>query len=166
MSIQTITRQALLKKVTEVVNQLPDERLQQVWKQFDAWATIAVQREEEAIVEFAVAPRQEMGKPLLRLPIRSTSMPSKAHMEVAEPAKDDSLFMQRLQANIEWWNQHFAQIRNNTALHDRYIAISDGEVFTGTSYEEAYSKARAAYPNGVPYLFFLKAPDGSTNYAH
>lgn len=64
MSIQPITRQALVKKMAAVVNQLPTEKLVQLWQQVDAWETALAQPDNDknrpnggdgqAVVEFVV----------------------------------------------------------------------------------------------------------------
>jgi hypothetical protein len=173
--MQTITRQALLKKIAEVVKNLPDDRLQQVWEQVNSWDILAraedkaghSNTEDKEIIEFEVTPRQGTPeKQFVRLPVRSRGPVTHAIMEVSESTYDSSDYMQRLQANIKWWNQNFDKIQNNSSLYDSYVAISDGAVFSADSYLDAYNKTREVQTDGNPYIFFLKSPNQSTNHAN
>lgn len=165
MSIQPISRQALFKKMVDVVNKLPNEKLQQVWQQFNAWETALAQSDKDKstsngadvqeIVEFVVPPRVGAQKPLIRLPMRSTTPVPAAIMEVGEAADDTDTFMQQLRANIEWWNRNYAQIHNDPTLVGRYVAISTGAVFAGDNYLEVYHNVRQVHPDGVPYIFLI-----------
>jgi hypothetical protein len=171
--MQTITRKALLKKIAEVVKNLPDDRLQQVWEQVNSWGTMVSARvedkaghsrsDDQEIIEFGVTPRQ--GTPeeqFVRLPVRSKGPTTPAIMEVSESTYDTSGYMQRLQANIEWWNQNFDRIQQDSSLYNSYVAISDGVVFFADSYLDAYKKTREVQTDGNPYIFFLKSPNQPT----
>lgn len=176
MAIQTITRQALFKKMAEVVNQLPNEKLLLVWQQFNAWETALAQSDDNKatsndtdvaeIIEFVVPPRLSTQKPLIRLPMRSTTPVAAAIMEVGEAADNTDTFMQQLRANIEWWNQNARKICNDPTLVGHYVAIANSEVFAGDSYLEAYHNVRQIYPNSVPYIFYLKSAQKATYHAN
>ncbi len=175
--MQTITRQALLKKIAEVVENLPDDRLQQAWEQVNSWDTTVSagvedktghsRSDDKEIIEFEVAPRQ--GTPeeqFVRLPVRSKGPITQAIMEVSESTYDSAEYTQRLQTNIKWWNQNFDKIQNDSSLYDSYVAISDGAVFSADSYLAAYNKTREVQTDGNPYIFFLKSPNQSTTHAN
>lgn len=176
MSTQIITRQALFKKMAEVVDQLPNEKLWQVWQQVDGWKTVPAQLDDnknmssgadlQEVVEFVVPPRAGMRKPLIRLPMRATTPVPAVIMEVGEAADDTDTFMQQLRTNIEWWNQNYAQIQNDPTFVGHYVAITDGELFVGDSYMEVYHNARQVYPDSVPYIFYLKSTQEATDHAN
>lgn len=176
MATPTITRELLLQKIVEVIDNLPDAKLQQAWEQVASWDTPLSEQAEAAslhssagdneILEFEVEPYPNAPKQFVRIPIRLEKPAGHAIMEVGESTYGPSEYAQRIQANIEWWNQNFDKICNNPSLYDSYVAISDGLVFATHSYLDAYNKALAVHTDGVPYIFFLKSPDNSTNHAN
>ena len=177
MAIQPITRQALFKKMANVVNKLPNEKLQQLWTQLDTWESALAHvgydnqstpssADLPAVVEFTVPPQFGRQKPLIRLPLRSTGPIPPVIMEVGEAPDDTDPFMQQLRDNIAWWNQNHAKILNDATLVGRYVAISAGEVFAGDSYLEAYEKVHQVYPDGAPYIFLLMSPQEVTHHAN
>lgn len=181
MAIQPITRQALFKKMANVVNKLPNEQLQQLWTQLDSWESMLAHAGHDnqstpssadlpAVVEVTVPPQFGRQKPLIRLPLRSTGpippVIMEEIMEVGEAPDDTDPFMQQLRDNIAWWNQNYAKILNDATFVGRYIAIAAGEVFAGDSYLEAYEKVHQVYPDGAPYIFLLLSPQEVTHHAN
>ena len=176
MSIQTVTRQALLKKIADVVKNMPDDQLQQTWEEVDSWDTVALDRstvdykanqnsaDDQEIVEFTITSRQGATEQFVRFPVRSNRLALHAIMEVSDTAYDSHAFTQRLQANIGWWNQNCDKICSDPSLYDRYVAISDGAVFSAESYLDAYNKSLELHTDGWPYIFFLKSPSQPANH--
>lgn len=175
MAVQPITRQALLNKMTNMIKNLPDDQLQQAWAQIDSWATMTamqaqdrvVQRDAngEEVLEFDVTPQPTGAIHYLRLPIRMKKLPPNAVMEVDETYETAS-FTRHLHTNIEWWNRHYATLCKDASLHGQYVAVSNGELFSGATYWEVYQKAREVQAEAVPYIFFLKSPNGLLTHAH
>jgi hypothetical protein len=176
MAIQPMSREALFKKMADVVNNLPTEQLPQLWQQMNAWESAFAQAgnddstshsaDGQAVVEFVVPARLGAQKPLIRLPLRSTTPIPAAIMEVGEAADEADTFMQQLRANIEWWNQHYAQICNDASLAGHYVAIANGEIFAGDSYMAAYAQVRQVHPNGVPYILLLPSAQEAIHHAN
>jgi hypothetical protein len=173
MSIQSMTRQALFRKMAEVVSNLPNEDLPKLWQQLAAWEAMIAQADtdksahsstevHQEVIEFVVAPRLGTQQPFLRLPIRTTTPVSAAIMEVGAVADAAIREMDQLQANILWWNQHFAQIWRDATLYNRYVAIANGELFTADTYADAYQNALQVHPDSLPYIFFRKSPQEVT----
>lgn len=162
MELQTITRQALLDRVSGVIKNLSDEQLQQAAEQIDAWVAAAEKATEP--LEFTVSPRASGRRPYLRLPLRATKPSPKAVMEVGE-AYCASSFLQQLHANIVWWNQNYAALYREKTLVGHYIAISGGEVFVAETYEAAFRKACDANKDATPYIIFLNAESDRKSHA-
>lgn len=173
-----ITRQALLKKIVDAVNNLPDAKLQQTWDQVDSWDAVPLEyspidpvvdynsAEDKEVVEFEVTLDQNLTEQFVRLPIRSKKSISHVIMESNESAYIATSSLQRLKKNVQWWNQNSHTICNDPSLYGRYVAISDGVVFSSDSYWDAYNKARRVHTNGAPYIFFLKYPHRLQNHAN
>ena len=114
---------------------------------------------DEEILEFDVPPRTHSNlSQYLRAPRRVKSPLGQVTIEICA-SETASIWLDEFHANIEWWNQNSKDIVNNSSLHNKYIAVSDGEVFSGDSYLEAYHKVHAAHVDAFPYIFLLKRPE-------
>ncbi|MEM7538939.1 MAG: hypothetical protein AAF639_42675, partial [Chloroflexota bacterium] len=145
MSVQTITRQDILHRAMEVVRSAPEHKLQQIWDQVNAWAFANSDTEknfnqraepneiDDEAREFVVSPRPVKSHKI-RVPIRVKGSLPKPIMEIGEPDPASSARIDKLQANTEWWNQNYEQIIYDESLHGRFVAISDGEIFSADSY--------------------------------
>lgn len=175
MAVQTLSRQVLLDKMSSVFRNLSDDQLQQLWEDISGWQDAAVTRQangvadravdSNAVLEFTISPQKAVHPGHVRLPIHTTKPLTKAVMEIGE-MDDTAAFTQRLHANIAWWNENYAGLRNDPALAEQYVAISNGALFSGNTYAEALRKANQADKDAAPYIFFLKAPNGLNRHAH
>jgi len=59
----------------------------------------------------------------------------------------------RYQANIDWVNAHGASLFEK--YRGKYIAVSKGVVYAGTTYGEAQRLARAEHPDDEPYIEYV-----------
>ena len=87
---------------------------------------------DDEVREFVI-PRRDIRRIHIRVPIRIKEPLPKPIMEIGEPDPVFSSQMQKLRANLEWWDQNYDQIIHNESLYGRHVAISDGEIFSADS---------------------------------
>jgi hypothetical protein len=155
-----ITREEL----TELVQQIGDDQLELAFERLRPLAQATKQEngtaheEVEEQLEFIVPYRKPSR--WVNLPIRVLGSPSPAvTMTVSEATPEETLLFQRFHDNIEWWNQHYRQIIEDSSLFNQFVAISQGEIFTAPTYLEAREKVLQSHPGDAPYIFFLYPPE-------
>ena len=150
-----ITREEL----TELVQQIGDDQLEMAFERLRPLVHTAKQQngatheEPEETLVFIV-PYRPGGR--VHLPIRVPYEPAQAiTMTISEPSQEALLSMQRFRDNVEWWNKYRYQIVQDASLVNKFVALSQGKVFTGADYLEAREKAVKEHPQDTPYIFFL-----------
>ena len=158
MSTQLITRQDVIKKINSVIEKLPEDKLQYVWKEVDTWLSLSLpavesqRRQADELLEFDLS---QLPIRSARLPIRIKGPQPEVEVQVLPGSSESLLAMKHFRENIIWWNNHCREINANSRLHNNYLAISKEQVFTGASYEEARKTALQTHPDDAPYIFFL-----------
>ena len=107
---------------------------------------------EPEVTEFDIrdAPARKVRVPLR---VRARQPREKVVMEVGLPSEANLATLNALNANARWWRDHYAEVI--AAYHNTHIAISQGEVFTGTSYFDALALASASHPDNAAFVIRL-----------
>ena len=70
---------------------------------------------------------------------------------------DDIVRFKAHQSDVDWRSEHDAEICEK--YKGKYIAIANKEVFDGDTFDEAFDKAEAKYPNFDPYIEYIPAEE-------
>ncbi len=149
------------EQLTALIAHLPDEKLHLVWEQLNAFVLTSdenqiVENGNHAVkVDVPPKPYRRNLPPVQRR--IADGQPSKVEMVIGKSSAQNQEAIQRFFANIKWWHEHEAQVRRDSALHGRYIAVSESKIYSGATYCDAKSEAFARHPTDTPYIFFLHA---------